>query len=767
VRIEHDQDLEAEMNCKVMFTFLLIAIVLVISWQAQAEPVQTHETSDIEHLGSVVFPGDFYDVLYHNSYLYLADGRQSHSGNLKVLDVSVPENPQVVASDAFPRCTVYSLDAQGDLLAAAVHGYGMVLYDISNPMDIQQISEMQTEDLINDIVFDGDLLYVMEPGYTIILDISDPANPAVVSETTISGSNYEGAVSDNGILAIPGGTHLRFFDVSNPESPVEMLDYTEQQMMFHAVIAHGSLFYVGMHSTFINSGGIKVFDASDPENIQLVAGRTAFGADVPPHVGLSIDGNALFYTAGQTGLVTYDITDPLSPTQVSQLGEGMPWPPDVGSWQTRVAAGDGYAFTILPDRQDWNTYNNLWVLDNSDISDPVLVGEYDTPDFTTHVAGTGNFAFVGAEHDGVYAIDISDPALLEVVGNISFSLFTFPARQMLYEDGLLYTNGGGMALAIINVSDPGLMQVVTEINTGMHRYTGLDKQDDLVAITGWDANPMPPGWIELWDVVNPANPQPTGYFELGMRTEAVALHGNFAYVAWDDGLGVVAIENPAEPFIINQYDTGILALDVLINDDVLWFSDDQANLYTMDITQPIAPVLITSTILPDDAVDLSVAGDSLYIATRSEVFVANVSDPADPALVDTVPIEGNTQGIAIVDDKLLLSDRYGFHVYATGMTGVFNGGSVASIPDDFSISAYPNPFNATTRIDVFLPQSQQLTLEVFNLMGQRVAQLVNTRMPAGRHSFTLDGKDLTSGVYVVRNRASGYLDETHKIVLIK
>ena len=51
------------------------------------------QTDNVFLVGSAVFAGDLYDVLYHNGYLCIADGKQYYSGNLKIFDVSDPENP--------------------------------------------------------------------------------------------------------------------------------------------------------------------------------------------------------------------------------------------------------------------------------------------------------------------------------------------------------------------------------------------------------------------------------------------------------------------------------------------------------------------------------------------------------------------------------------------------------------------------------------------------------------------------------------------------
>lgn len=63
---------------------------------------------------------------------------------------------------------------------------------------------------------------------------------------------------------------------------------------------------------------------------------------------------------------------------------------------------------------------------------------------------------------------------------------------------------------------------------------------------------------------------------------------------------------------------------------------------------------------------------------------------------------------------------------------------------------YPNPFNPTTNIIFDLPNSGFATLEVFNMIGQRVSVLVNENLGAGQYTATFDASNLSSGVYIYR-----------------
>jgi len=91
----------------------------------------------------------------------------------------------------------------------------------------------------------------------------------------------------------------------------------------------------------------------------------------------------------------------------------------------------------------------------------------------------------------------------------------------------------------------------------------------------------------------------------------------------------------------------------------------------------------------------------------------------------------------------------------------------SGIPQSFQLNQnYPNPFNPTTNIEFALPQNSHATLEVYDMLGQRVATLVDGNLSAGQHSATFDASHLTSGVYIYRLQAGNYI-QTRKLTLIK
>jgi hypothetical protein len=79
---------------------------------------------------------------------------------------------------------------------------------------------------------------------------------------------------------------------------------------------------------------------------------------------------------------------------------------------------------------------------------------------------------------------------------------------------------------------------------------------------------------------------------------------------------------------------------------------------------------------------------------------------------------------------------------------------------------YPNPFNPSTTVRYALEHRAQVTLSVFNTLGQQVAVLQNGEQEAGFHEVRFDGSNLPSGVYFYRMQ-SGTFTETKKLVLTK
>ena len=89
------------------------------------------------------------------------------------------------------------------------------------------------------------------------------------------------------------------------------------------------------------------------------------------------------------------------------------------------------------------------------------------------------------------------------------------------------------------------------------------------------------------------------------------------------------------------------------------------------------------------------------------------------------------------------------------------------VPESFELGQnYPNPFNPTTLINYTMPESGQVTIKVYNMLGQEMATLIDGVQDAGQHSVTFDAADLPAGVYLYVMQ-SGAFTQTNKMTLLK
>ncbi len=88
------------------------------------------------------------------------------------------------------------------------------------------------------------------------------------------------------------------------------------------------------------------------------------------------------------------------------------------------------------------------------------------------------------------------------------------------------------------------------------------------------------------------------------------------------------------------------------------------------------------------------------------------------------------------------------------ITGVEDGDN--ELPSQFALNQnYPNPFNATTNITFTVKKASNVKLDIYNLLGQKVSELVNGKLSAGEHTFTWDASGMTSGIYFYKLSANG------------
>ena len=121
----------------------------------------------------------------------------------------------------------------------------------------------------------------------------------------------------------------------------------------------------------------------------------------------------------------------------------------------------------------------------------------------------------------------------------------------------------------------------------------------------------------------------------------------------------------------------------------------------------------------------------------------------------TILIDEGNDGT--IDDTIFVKNQ---------ATNVEDEGSLLS-PNSYNLTQnYPNPFNPTTTIKYSIPQSGNVTLKVYDILGNEVVTLLNEEKNAGVFSVTFDATGLSSGIYFYRMQAGNFI-QTRKMLILK
>ena len=151
------------------------------------------------------------------------------------------------------------------------------------------------------------------------------------------------------------------------------------------------------------------------------------------------------------------------------------------------------------------------------------------------------------------------------------------------------------------------------------------------------------------------------------------------------------------------------------------------------------------------------------VSQEDETYVTSQLDPGTYDLF--VYRAGYMSAVRTVVLGTINLDTINFHLDSLDIIGLQN--ISRSIPKEFSLAQnYPNPFNPATSILFSLSKAGHVELTVFNVLGQKVARLVNEDLKPGEYKYNFDAASLPSGVYFYRLKVNDFVD-TKKMALIK
>ena len=230
-----------------------------------------------------------------------------------------------------------------------------------------------------------------------ILDISNPSKPASIGGCdTPGGATGVSVVGDYAYVA-DGDAGLQIISITNPAVPVRVGGY-DTLGYARAVEVVGQYAYVAD-----SANGLEIIDVANPASPSRVGGYPTLDSVY----SVRVVGSRAYLAEGTSGFSILSLTNPIAPVYLG----GYAVTNGSTIYQIEVAGNYGYVAGSFGDKP-----NRLRILNISNSSAPLLVGEYGTNGSVSAISIEGNYAYLGSSTDdfgewsgGVEAVDISDP----------------------------------------------------------------------------------------------------------------------------------------------------------------------------------------------------------------------------------------------------------------------------------------------------------------------------------------------------------------------
>jgi hypothetical protein len=244
-----------------------------------------------------------------------------------------------------------------------------------------------------------------------------------------------------------------------------------------------------------------------------------------------------------------------------------------------------------------------------------------------------------------------------------------------------------------------------------------------------------------------------------------------------NGTSAIALNEIDNAYYSGGTNSDLNILRTLIGDNSNWTGDDTNPFDFSSVIPNPLPVELSSfsAIVMDNAVKLN---------WRTETEVSNYGFEIERSQTSSVKsqmewtkigfVAGNGNSNSPKDYTFtdnVLDGKYSYRLKQIDTDGQFEYSKVIEVdlgsPTKFELSQnYPNPFNPVTTIKFFVPQSGNVKLTVYNLLGEQIAEPVNGFKEAGIHTINFNAAELNSGVYVYKIEANGFL-QSRKMIFLK
>lgn len=314
--------------------------------------------------------------------------------DLRLVGISDPTKPVLVGevrTTQLRSMSPHSLAVADGYVHFASYSVGLATVDVTDPSLPTVVGELNSSAGVDQVVVAGTVAYAKGYDTVKLLDISDPAKPALLSSLALGPGGTLWAAGDRVYLADSDG--LRVLDVSDPSNPVVISSSSDALPNASRIVAGGNHVYVSCHSRH-GTPIVRIIDVGDPSSPTTLLDLPTADAQtsgVPRLAELALVGDTLYVGVGDV-LAAYDVSDPAAIHPV-------------GFFNTTYSVTD---LTVVANLAYVVAGDVLRIVDVSSPGAMSTIGEYQSAGRSPVAAVVGSLVYL-ADDAGTEVIDVSVP----------------------------------------------------------------------------------------------------------------------------------------------------------------------------------------------------------------------------------------------------------------------------------------------------------------------------------------------------------------------
>lgn len=480
-----------------------------------------------------------------------------------------------------------------------------------------------------------------------------------------------------------------------------------------------------------------------------------------------VDGTGIEYAllGVRTGTSIVNLANPQNPVEVAFI----PGPQSI--WRD-IKVHNTYAYVIT---EQTGSGQGLQIIDLSQLpTTATLVNTIDTWFTRAHnIFIDDGFAYVIGTNSGggMHILDLSNP-----VNPTRTSYYTGSG----YIHDVYVWNDTVVACAedvydLVDVTNKSNAQLISSSIAlpGIYAHSGWMTENKRYFIGTEEFNQVD---ITVWDLVDRTSWNlvvPSWEMSSNSTVHNLFIKGDYAHISYySDGYVVLDISDPLNPTLAGQYDTpDMWGCYPYLPSGITICSDIENGLWVIQFEGGVPVELSSFT--------ASASGNFVKLdwttatETNNQGFEIQKKSGDDFYTIGFVTGSGTTTEPRNYSykDKNLENGVFVYRIKQIDFDGTSSFSEEIMVevtnPTNFVLNQnYPNPFNPSTNIKFSLPNSGYTNLSVYNLVGEKISELVNELLPEGEYNLRFDGANLPSGIYIAKLSSESYT-QTIKMTLLK